>query len=93
MTCRIFKYKLELVDEQWLQTKHRVVKVLSVAEQDGELCLWAVMDSSETHDRRQRRIFIVGTGNPFPVIGTGSFIGTVLMSDGLVWHVFEEQRL
>ena len=63
-------------------------KILSVAEQDGVLCLWAEVDTEQPpHDRT---ILIRGTGNPMlsrklePV----EFIGTAVC-DSCVWHIYE----
>lgn len=63
-------------------------QILSVANQDGTLCLWAKVDASKQVETRF--IEIIGTGNPIPQdMGVDrSFIGTVLM-DPFVWHVFE----
>ena len=64
-------------------------ELLSVHNQNGFLCLWAVVDPS--NKKRPRLIEIIGTGIPIVDL-TGlrrKFIGTVL-SDAFVWHVFEQ---
>jgi hypothetical protein len=82
---RIFKYELELTDEQEV-TMPREAVILSVAEQHGRLCLWAQVTPDNMLERRTVRIY--GTGNPLPTI-EGTFVGTVVMSDRtFVWHVF-----
>jgi hypothetical protein len=60
-------------------------KILHVAEQRGELCLWAeVNPSSQITDLI---LYIYGTG--WPLQGTETkYLGTVCMSDGFVWHVY-----
>lgn len=89
MTKFIYKYPLQITD-------HQLVKmpldsdVLSVDEHRGQLCLWAMVDP-QSRDVIQRRIEIIGTGNPIPELQSifrRQFIGTVVM-DPFVWHVFE----
>ena len=64
--------------------------VLHVAEQNGELCLWAEVDIENNPVERMFEVF--GTGhNIDSQIGTyRSYLGTSMMCDGdLVWHVYE----
>lgn len=93
---KIFKYELEITDEQTIDMPS-LSRILSVQEQNGKLCLWAVVE--EKNAIKPRKIIICGTGNPLPdglrefsydaPSGyTTEFIGTVQMSYGLVWHVF-----
>lgn len=83
----IYKYPLQLVDQQTLTLS--LDYLLDVKEQDGQLCLWAVVDTDLTP--REVSIRIVGTGHPFPDSDTCIHINTVVMSyGGLVWHVFEQ---
>ncbi len=84
---KIYKYPLALTDRQTVRVPLGAL-VLSVAEQAGRLCLWAVVDADEK-ETEERVIFVVGTGNPLPE-DFGAFVGTVVTADGaLVWHVFE----
>ena len=93
---KIFKYELQITDEQNIAMPSGS-RILSVQEQSGNLCLWAVVEKKNTC--RDRKIMIFGTGNPLPegLRGfsydapsgyTADFIGTVQASNGLVWHVF-----
>lgn len=61
-------------------------RILHVGEQGGNIRLWAAVDP----DRRcsRRKFNILPTGGRIP--GNSTFIGTVQMEDGLVWHIFEE---
>jgi hypothetical protein len=62
-------------------------KVIDVAEQSGQLYLWAVCDAS---DLLANYLFYVrGTGAEidFP-LSAYSHVGTAHMRSGLVWHVF-----
>jgi len=81
----IYKYALKQTDRQTLPMPD--ARILSVGEQGGGLFLWAVVDTDATPHVRHFRIF--GTGHPFDG-ETRHFIGTVKMSSGLVWHVFED---
>ena len=83
----IGKFKLEIIPEQPIDIPI-CSKILSVKEQDGKLCLWALINTDlGTH---QVTVYIKGTGHPADDIHDLSpdFIDTVVMSDGLVWHVF-----
>ena len=63
-------------------------QALYVAEQHGDLCLWALVD--DTAELAPREFLIVGTGHDAGA--AGSYIGSALMMGGmLVSHVFEPQ--
>ncbi len=64
--------------------------VLSVHEQKGDLCLWALVDP--TAEVVERVFWVVGTGHILPVSADKrvKYIGTAHLADGaLVLHVFE----
>ena len=97
---KIYKYELNITDKQRIQVPGKHLRPLSVAEQYGKLMLWAIV-SDEPPDFRanhtELEITIIGTGNPAPDLRQVDtfdgmrFIGTVVMSDGLVWHVFAKE--
>ena len=85
----IWKCQLEITDEQDIRIP-RDAQLLSVAEQWGRLTIWFLVDAG--NECVKRRILVIGTGNPID----GSyeyleldFIGTAVMSNVLVWHVFD----
>lgn len=80
----IWKYELEITDRQTIQMPEGS-QILSVANQNGKLCLWAIV--SPANSDRDRVIEIIGTGNPMR-ISNRKFIGTVVI-DPFVRHVFE----
>jgi hypothetical protein len=83
---RIWKYKLRITDEQSIEMPTGA-QFLSVQFQDGDLCMWALVDLDEPMHRH--RFYVVGTGNPMPR-GATYHIGTVQQPGlHLVWHVFE----
>ena len=94
---RIYKYPLEITDRQIILIGTLDPEPLSVAEQDGQLMLWVKLVepiNDEIYNKgfiHAIEIDIVGTGNECS-IGGKEFIGTVVMSNGLVWHVFYEMR-
>jgi hypothetical protein len=84
---RIWKYELRVTDIQAVEMP-KDAELLSVANQNGELCMWAKVDADQTIEARY--IEIIGTGNPIPQdMGVDRrFIGTALINP-FVWHVFE----
>lgn len=85
----IWKFELQITDMQELMMPEGA-EFLSVANQNGSLCLWATVDPSK--EKRHRYIEIIGTGNPMPM-DTGvdrKFIGTAVVNP-FVWHVFERR--
>ena len=89
---RIFKYTLDIVDEQTLNLPTGS-KIVSVIEQNNDVVLYALVDDEEKHTNGHV-IRIVGTGHPFPDCGEHFFVGTVSNHAGSrVWHVFEHVSL
>jgi hypothetical protein len=98
----IYKFVLPIEDEISVEMPVKA-KLLHVADQGGQLCLWALVDPA--FPKARRHLGIAGTGNPldFEAIGGvlsevryrhGSrqaiYVGTALMSNlRLVWHVFD----
>lgn len=83
----IWKYPLEItgVQEIAVPVQH---EFLSVAVQNGELCVWIAVNSKD--DRKMaREIHIFGTGNPLPSEVSLLHLGSAVMSP-FVWHVFIE---
>lgn len=85
----IWKYELCIKDTQQVEMPY-MAEILSVDNQDGNLCLWAIGDPAM--GMASRTIEIIGTGNFFvdklPIIR--KFIGTVIIKP-FVWHVFERR--
>lgn len=87
MSRSIWKYELEAVEEQTFDISGPVP--LSVGVQGGrhgeKIVMWSVVD---TMLRSQTvRVVIRGTGHD-AYVHDGRHLGTVQMSDGLVFHVF-----
>lgn len=62
-------------------------QILSVAEQDNHLCVWALC--SPDAPIADRRFAAINTGVPAPTDMQSRFIGTVQTRHGIVWHIFE----
>jgi len=83
----IYKFMLKIQDEQQVELP-AYSEVLKVNEQNGNMCLWAIVDVNEK-TIVPLKINIYGTGS---TIGEQMFkhnyLDSVLMNDGLVWHIF-----
>jgi len=89
---RILKYKLEITDHQRIEVGNNQAIPLSVAEQNGKLMLWAnvLEDHYPKNVTGTIIVDIIGTGNLCydGSVNLHNFIGTAVMANGLVWHVF-----
>lgn len=81
----VYKYPLSLVSKQHVQMPLGA-KILSVAKQREQLCLWALVDTEAVS--YARLIEIHGTGQRFKQSESQSFVGTVF-DVPFVWHVFD----
>jgi hypothetical protein len=89
---KIWKYELEITDRQMIPIPNGRAKPLAVAEQNGKLVMWVKVDEEYVDDKEYAFcVDIVGTGNTLDTIG--NYIGTVVMSYGLVWHIFVDYTL
>lgn len=85
----IFKYELEITANQKIDIDG-YIKILKVAEQNGKLFMWYMVDPN-LRPISTIEINIKGTGHELPDDThhlLGNYFDTVLMSKGLVWHVF-----
>ena len=85
----IYKYELEITDEQKVVI-HGYKSILKVAEQNGSLMLWCIVDPTMSFGKTIN-VDIVGTGHPINderKCAKGGYFDTVVMTNGLVWHVF-----
>lgn len=86
----IYKYKINpFKDEHPLPSG---AQILSVGEQNGQIHLWALVD---TENKEEDYYFeVIGTGWEIepPKGGQRKFIGTVFIGD-YVWHVFQRVDL
>lgn len=85
MPQSIWKYPLEVIIDKQTVFMPAGAQILSVENQHGRLCIWAIVDTSA--DLEDREIIVMGTGGPVP-LGELDHIGTAIMGS-LVWHVAE----
>jgi hypothetical protein len=85
---KIFKYELPITDRVQIQM-HKHAQVLKVAEQFGTLCIWA--NCNDALSLEPRNFAVHGTGHPLPDTYKyeDHYVDSVVMSNGLVWHVFD----
>lgn len=82
----IWKYELQIIDRQEIDMPVGA-EVLHVAEQNGVLCMWAVVEPDNV--KAPSTILIRGTGHYFTG-DEGHHLGSVVTAGGaLVWHVFD----
>lgn len=83
----IWKYELPVRDVVYINMPV-LSQILTIQEQRGSICLWALVDPNASQTQRVFRI--VGTGHDVPEHNTGVYIDTFQMEGGdLVFHVFE----
>jgi len=89
MEKRIYKYQLDVTDWQVLMMP-KDAEILTVQIQNGNVCMWALVDVLQSP--REREFHIYGTGNPITDETKNlKYISTFQMRDGrLVFHVFEK---
>lgn len=64
--------------------------MLHVGEQYGELYVWAMVIPEATNVNY--KFFVLGTGENIGHLEMASkFLGSVQMSNGLVWHIFYKE--
>lgn len=83
----IYKYPIDITDEQAVYMP-KGSTILHVAEQQGRVCLWAMVDPGAK--TATRRILVFGTGHPCDDAIGMNYVGSVLIAGGqLVFHVFD----
>lgn len=90
---RIYKYKLDNPNNQIKMPKN--AEILSCGSIDNELFIWALVNPEETKTKQQLiRIFPTGCIDFLKCDGLKkNFIGTAIMENGLVWHLFKGVEL
>lgn len=88
---RVWRYQLKVTDQQTIDMPLGY-QLLSVAPGRGirEYLIDLWVQVPEEAPEVPVEIQIVGTGHPMPQARL-DFIGTAVMSDGLIWHVFEQK--
>jgi len=86
----VYKYTLDKLATKLMLPCSAVV--VHVGEQQGDVQIWVEVDLS--HAEQERTFVIFGTGHNISD-GDHSYLhmGSVQMSNGLVWHIYEELSL
>lgn len=87
MNITIWKYPIRVTDEQYLIIPRGATPV-HLAEQDGTLCIWALVDPTKVPHEYTVRVY--GTGHPIDEKLEQVHIGSVLKGP-FVWHVFWQE--
>lgn len=84
---KIFKYELAIKTEQKVEISG-MRKFLKVAEQNGKLCLWCLVETNDS-EIYPADVYIVGTGEGVRgnLFNDLNYSDSVIMNSGLVWHV------
>jgi hypothetical protein len=85
MAKTIYKYTIDQTPGGSIFQMPAGWEIISAQEQDGSICIWAIVDPEKKPT--DVWIAIYGTGSPLRNINQ-QFIATVQMNDGLVWHLF-----
>jgi hypothetical protein len=85
MKATIWKYPFPVMDNFEIEMPI-TAKVVSVQIQQGQPCMWAIVNARLT--TKMRKFKVVGTGHGFELMPDDTFIGTFQMGD-FVGHLFE----
>lgn len=91
MSKVIYKYPLSFRDENVVNMPKNAV-ILSCQAQGGTITIWALVDVSMGFESKVFSVF--GTGHRLPdnIIHDYTFVATVQLSNGLVFHVFSQHN-
>lgn len=82
----VWKFELGVDDKQTIMMPQGA-QLLSIHEQYGRLCMWALVESDAI--KVPREILILGTGHPAKDLTNYDYVGTAVMcGSSLVWHVW-----
>ena len=84
----IWKYFIAGDREQITMPKG--AKILSLQVQDGDICIWVLVDPKATTEVRVVETILTGQQIPSDIDSENDYIGTALMhNDNFVLHLFE----
>jgi len=81
----IRKFEIKTIGEQNIDVGGAMPTVLSAVAQGDKLILWVQLEE-DYPGSFNLDVLVVGEGVPYKAKDT--FVSTVVMSDGAVWHVF-----
>ena len=83
----VYKYVVDLYDSEIELPK--CAKVLTVAYQGEDLCMWVEVDTDNEKEIRYFHIFGTGHNIPYTIKSKFEYVGTGFLYNGLVFHVYE----
>jgi hypothetical protein len=94
MSKQIWKFQLNATASQIVRMPAAASIVLVAADAAGVLCIWARCETEAPPEHRMFEVIATGAEEPDPDRGgrlrrAPSYIGSAVMPDGYVWHVFE----
>ena len=88
----IYKFNIDISDLQTINVNEGA-RVISAKEQSANLItIWVLTDLDSK--QRPKNIQVIGTGNLIEYNVSSNdwdFVDTVIMSNGLVWHIFADK--
>ena len=85
---RIYKFKLSVQHDQTVLLPNGY-RILSVGEQQGDITMWVMVDPDLPTTECYIRLYGTGHSIKEDMGYENIYLDTVIMSNGLVWHVFE----
>lgn len=84
---RIFKYSLQIKDQQELELPKEAV-ILSVINQNNLPTIYALVNDNEGVDTEKYNFYILGTGHPARHLDSAiQFLNTIQIGP-FIWHIF-----
>jgi len=89
MNKTIWKFELETTDNQTIEMPVNA-EILTVQTQNEIPCIWALVDPTETKEKRFIEVFGTGHDIHYDMGVSRNYLGTYQLHGGsLVFHVFE----
>lgn len=85
----IYKYPLILIDSMAIEM-HKFAIILDIQIQKKECVLWALVNPNNGYENR--KFICKFTGEEFNYEYGFDHIKTLIDSNGIVWHIFEDLR-
>lgn len=86
----IYKYELDLKSRQEIMIP-KYSKILSAQNQNGKVCVWAVVNTSRDYELMPVSFYMTETGGNAETTAYKKFLDTVQLNSGAyVVHVFYE---
>lgn len=85
MTRAVYKYSIEAIRGDQVVHMPMGSTVVKIAPQNGQICIWAIVNTDVDVEKVPTSYRIVGTGQTIP--DEAVCVETVFMEE-FVWHVF-----